>query len=136
MISKIQSVNVSGNQRINFTSNKVNTSQKPISYNPNFTPLPLGNIYGARINFGARRKKTHQTHSPAQILYAHAAKNHKIKTDRWTLEHIYHGVNHPEKRWVAGVEPKELLNRNLSDAINSIMTLQYGENIPDRKSVV
>ena len=132
MIGKISSVSSVNNQRsLNFAASKSVSAPKIYNQSQNFAPLPLGNIYGAKINFTGRRKKT-QPLTPAQELYAQASRNSKIKTDNWTLEHMYLGVNHPEKRWVAGVEPKELLNRDLKDAINSIMTLQYGENAPDK----
>lgn len=135
MIGKIQSLNcVRVQNSLNFSGAKPLGAKYIQSEDNNFVSLPLGNIYGAKINFTARKKKLNQAKNltPLQSLYANATKNSKIKTDNWTLEHLYYGVNHPEKRWVAGVEPKELLNRSLGDAINSILTLQYGDDIPNK----
>lgn len=135
MIGKIQSLNcVRVQNSLNFSGAKPLGAKYIQSEDNNFVSLPLGNIYGAKINFTARKKKLNQAKNltPLQLLYANATKNSKIKTDNWTLEHLYYGVNHPEKRWVAGVEPKELLNRSLGDAINSILTLQYGDDIPNK----
>ena len=135
MIGKIQAVNCFRVQNsLNFSGVKSLSAEHVQKEDNNFAALPLGNIYGAKINFTARKKKTSKPKNltPLQSLYANATKNSKIKADNWTLEHLYYGVNHPEKRWVAGVEPKELLNRSLGDAINSILTLQYGDDIPSK----
>ncbi len=136
MIGKIQAVNIARVQNsLNFTAAKPKQSEKQSTNSGStFAQLPLGNIYGAKINFSARKKRQRAAKNLTELqsLYSAASKNSKIKTDNWTLGHLYYGVNRPDKRWVAGVEPGELLNRSLGDAINSIMTLQYGQNVPDK----
>ena len=133
MINKIQGISgLNNSTRVNFSSGlKQNVSSANL-YNNQFAKLPLGNIYGAKINFLGRKKRKQADKNFAQEIYSQASKNKKISVDRWTLEHLYYGVNHPEKRWIGGIEPKELLNRSLENAINSIMTLQYGENVPNK----
>lgn len=132
MISKVSNLSgvTNAQQKLNFKG--AQNPYTPQSYNQStsYAALPLGNIYGAKINFTARAKKEPKPLTPAQELFAQASKNSKIKTDFWTLEHIYSGVDRPDKKWVAGVEPKELLNRDLKNSINSILTLVYGENMP------
>ncbi len=131
MINKISSVsNVVRQTKFNPQTNVKNSVSSPYSYSE-FATLPLGNIYGAKINFSGRKKRTAKT-NPAQELFLQASKNQKPSVDRWTLEHLYYGVNRPDKKWVGGVEPREVLNRNLKDAINSVLTLVYDENIPNK----
>ncbi len=88
--------------------------------------LPLGNIYGAKINFRGN------DYNPAQEILDQASIDGKPYTDYYTLENSHYGVNRGDKRWIAGVEPQNLLKRPLDHAINSIMTLTYGRNMPDK----
>lgn len=133
MINKISSVSALNNAtKSNFSFNVKQNTSVPNAKNIELAQLPLGNIYGAKINFSGRKRKAEAQKTPAQELYLKAANKTKTSVDNWTLENLYYGVNHPEKRWICGVDPKELLNRSLENAINSIMTLQYGENMPDK----
>ena len=91
MIGKIQSLNcVRVQNSLNFSGAKPLGAKYIQSEDNNFVSLPLGNIYGAKINFTARKKKLNQAKNltPLQSLYANATKNSKIKTDNWTLEHL------------------------------------------------
>lgn len=48
----------------------------------------------------------------------------KLAPDNWTKEHTYHGIgNHCFKKWISNILPCELLERNLKDTVNSIVTL-------------
>ena len=44
--------------------------------------------------------------------------------DNWTLQHQYI-ANH--RKWVGNIVPAELFKRDLSDAINSILTLSQDD---------
>jgi len=51
--------------------------------------------------------------------------NTKLSPDKWTIEHQFvSGM----RKWVANIVPADLLNRNLKDAINSLMTLNQDGN--------
>lgn len=132
MINKISGVNQLNLGTVSFGSKVKPQEQKKTEFNvTNYAQLPLGNIYGAKINFVGRKKKAQVVKTPAQDLYAQSSRGSKLKVDHWTQDNLYHGVNRPDKKWVAGVAPSELLNRSLKDAINSNLTLVYGDNMPD-----
>ena len=44
--------------------------------------------------------------------------------DKWSESHSYQSFGHVQnKKWIAGVHPSELLNRNFKKAVESIITL-------------
>ena len=124
MISKISAANSIFKSNINFTSNIQEEKKEAPIFKKRTAPAPIGNVYGFKIN--------KHYNSSLEEIFAYATKGKNFKPDVFTQEHTWHGYDHPEKRWVAGVEPKEVLKRDISDAINSNLTLAYGDFVPNR----
>lgn len=136
MISKITGVeNQARVQKLSLNGAKVKSSSVSGSQIPQLCELPLGNIYGTKINFSGRVKKVKETLpeinlSPANAILKAENGTGEVSVDNWTKEHLYYGVGRGDKKWVGGENPKHLLKRSTADAINSIMTLVYGDNPP------
>ena len=120
MINKVSGLfGVYSHNNLNFCSRKQKSKASEIAKS-NVVELPLGNIYGAKINPYTNNDLYNE---PAQRLYRIVSSKNELEVDNYTLEHLYSGVGVNDKYWVGGVSPSELLNRTTSEAINSILTL-------------
>lgn len=125
MISPLTSVKL-----INFTSNNKKSDKiEPKNQltgtkttKTTKTIVPNGPVYGTKIN------KIDLSMPLNQLCY-HATGAKGAKYDKWTEEHLICGQNRPDKKWVFA-RPQEVLNRSLEEAINSNLSLVYGEKIP------
>lgn len=84
--------------------------------------VPRDNVYGVKIH-------KHIPETPLDQLIYHETRGRGPHYDEWTMQNLYSAASRPDKKWVFQ-DPSVALNRSLEDAINSNLTLVYGENIP------
>lgn len=62
--------------------------------------------------------------SPIEKILEAYGHNTILHYDKWSENHSYQSFGHVQnKKWIAGVHPSELLNRNFKKAVESIITL-------------
>ncbi|MBE7705831.1 MAG: hypothetical protein E7Z91_01110 [Cyanobacteria bacterium SIG30] len=102
---------------------KSKTSEK---LNTNYVQLPLGNIYGAKINktisFGAYAGEE----NPANKLYYVLSGKNELSNYKIDPNSVYYGSYNKSKKWLAGVKPRHILNMSAKEAIETLISL----NIP------
>lgn len=99
----------------------------------NFAQLPLGNIYGAKINrtvsFGAYAGQK----NPANNFYYVLTGKKEIQDIDINPQNIYVGAHNPHKKWIGGVKPSDILKMDTNEAIEMLvkMNTNGAKQIPD-----
>ena len=102
----------------------------------NFTKLPLGNIYGTKINkFQPSFKGYWGDFQPAKKLYWIASGKNELGNMKVDSRLIYHGADGAgNKKWI-NIHPKDAMTMPLEESIDTILALnEAGEKfkeIPD-----
>ena len=121
MINKVSSVSsLNGILKSNFSFGSRQKTAHEQEPEAKFTTLPLGNVYGVKIE---KHTNNDLYNEPAQKLYRIVSGKNELEFDDYTLNHLYEGIGSNNKYWLGGVGGSELLNRTISEAINSTLTL-------------
>ena len=103
-------------------------SSKLDSASMNFTPLPLGNIYGVKINKTISFGHYEGDLNPSMKFYYVVSGKHNLKKPEIDPATVYYSANDRNKKWIAGVNPSDVLKESPKLAIEKLVYLATGEN--------